>query len=352
MAKIIHIDMDAFFASIEQRDNPNLKGLPVIIAGNINNRSVVSTCSYEARKYGIRSSMSTKVAHNLCPNGVFICPRIEYYKIISDQIKNILLLFTNRIEMFSLDEAYLDITTNKLNISNSFKLAQMIKNKIYKELKLTSSIGISFNKFLAKIGSDYNKPDGITLINVNNFEEILDSLMLNKIYGIGKITLKKLNEIGIYDVKMLKTLTKERLYKLLGIRGITLFNNIRGIDNSEIIMSRIQKSYSVERTLDNDIEISDSKNIINFCSNEISKKLFNNNLYCKTLTLKIKFFDFTEISRQITTDYFIKNYEDVNYIINQLLKYKYNISKKIRLIGLKISNLINNNNITQQLSLF
>ena len=136
--KVIHIDMDAFFASIEQRDNPNLKGLPVIISGNINSRSVVSTCSYEARKYGIRSSMSTKVAHNLCPNGVFIYPRIEYYKTISEQIKKILLLFTNKVEMFSLDEAYLDITTNKLNINNSLKLAQMIKNKIYKELKLTS----------------------------------------------------------------------------------------------------------------------------------------------------------------------------------------------------------------------
>lgn len=350
--KIIHIDMDAFFASIEQRDNPNLKGLPVIISGNINSRSVVSTCSYEARKYGIRSSMSAKVAHNLCPNGVFIYPRMEYYKTISEQIKKILLLFTNKVEMFSLDEAYLDITTNKLNINNSLKLAQMIKNKIFKELKLTSSIGISFNKFLAKIGSDYNKPDGITLINTNNFEEILDSLELKKIYGIGKITLKKLNEIGVYDVKTLKSLTKERLYKLLRIRGITLFNNIRGIDNSEIITSKIQKSYSVERTLDKDIEISESKNILNFCSNEMSKKLFNNNIYCKSLTLKFKFFDFTEISRQITTDDFIKNYEDIDYIINQLLKYKFNIKKKIRLIGLKISNLINNNNIPQQLTLF
>ena len=350
--KIIHIDMDAFFASIEQRDNPNLKGLPVIISGNINSRSVVSTCSYEARKYGIRSSMSTKVAHNLCPNGVFIYPRIEYYKTISEEIKKILLLFTNKVEMFSLDEAYLDITTNKLNINNSFKLAQMIKNKIFKELKLTSSIGISFNKFLAKIGSDYNKPDGITLINTKNFEEILDSLELKNIYGIGKITLKKLNEIGVYDVKTLKTLTKERLYKLLGIRGITLFNNIRGIDNSEIITSRIQKSYSVERTLNNDIEISESKNIINFCSNEISKKLFNNNIYCKSLTLKFKFFDFTEISKQITTDDFIKNYEDIIYIIKLLLKYKFNINKKIRLIGLKMSNFINNENIPQQLTLF
>jgi len=352
MAKIIHIDMDAFFASIEQRDNSNLKGLPVIISGNINSRSVVSTCSYEARKYGIKSSMSTKVAHNLCPNGVFIYPRIEYYKTISEQIKKILLLFTNKVEMFSLDEAYLDITTNKLNITNSLKLAQIIKNKIFKELKLTSSIGISFNKFLAKIGSDYNKPDGITIINTNNFEQILDSLDLKKIYGIGKITLKKLNGIGVYDVKTLKSLTKERLYKLLGIRGITLFNNIRGIDNSEIITSKIQKSYSVERTLDNDIEISDSKNILNFCTNEISKKLFNNNIYCKSLTLKFKFFDFTEVSRQITTDDFIKNYEDIDYIINQLLKYKFNINKKIRLIGLKISNLINNNNIPQQLTLF
>ena len=350
--KVIHIDMDAFFVFLEQRDNPNLYGLPVIISGNINSRAVVSTCSYEARKYGIRSSMSTKVAHNLCPNGVFIYPRIEYYKTISEQIKKILLLFTNKVEMFSLDEAYLDITTNKLNINNSFKLAQMIKNKIFKELKLTSSIGISFNKFLAKIGSDYNKPDGITLINTKNFEEILDSLELKNIYGIGKITLKKLNEIGVYDVKTLKTLTKERLYKLLGIRGITLFNNIRGIDNSEIITSRIQKSYSVERTLNNDIEISESKNIINFCSNEISKKLFNNNIYCKSLTLKFKFFDFTEISKQITTDDFIKNYEDIIYIINLLLKYKFNINKKIRLIGLKISNFINNENIPQQLTLF
>ena len=138
----------------------------------------------------------------------------------------------------------------------------------------------------------------------------------------------------------------------MGIRGITLFNNIRGIDNSEIITSRIQKSYSVERTLNNDIEISESKNIINFCSNEISKKLFNNNIYCKSLTLKFKFFDFTEISKQITTDDFIKNYEYIIYIINLLLKYKFNINKKIRLIGLKISNFINNENIPQQLTLF
>ena len=344
--------MDAYFASIEQRDNENLKGFPVIVSGNINSRSVVCTCSYEARKYGIRSSMATKVAYKLCPNGVFIYPRLDYYRIISEQIRKILYTFTDKVEMFSLDEAYLDITVNKLNISDSIKLGQLIKDKIYKELKLTSSVGISFNKFLAKIASDYDKPNGLTIINLNNFEEKLNNLQLKDIFGIGKITLKKLNNIGVYDVKSLKLLTKERLYKLLGIRGITLYNNIRGIDNSEIITSRVQKSYSVEKTFNKDVDLVDTKETLYNCITEISKKLNKNNIYCKSLTLKLKFFDFTESSKQTTTEDFMKNYDDISKIINLMIKYKIKPEKKIRLIGIKISNLIENKGICSQLSLF
>ena len=350
---ILHIDMDAFFASIEQRDNEYLKGLPVIVAGNINKRSVVSTCSYEARGYGIKSSMPTKTAYKLCPNGVFIYPRFEYYKSISKQIKTILSGFTDKIEMLSLDEAYLDISNNKLNLSDPIELANKIKNKINNTLNLTCSIGLSFNKFLAKIGSDYKKPNGITIINNENFESIINNLEINKIYGIGPATTLELKKIGIKTGKELKQLSKEFLFKKFGVRGVTIFENIRGIDNSKIIIDRLQKSFSKEITLDKDIESSEVLNIIKKCTLYIYNIMNSEKMYCKTITLKIKFFDFSYINRQITCKNIITEYSEIIYILTWLMKYRISIKKKIRLIGVKISNLIESNKIIgNQLNLF
>lgn len=350
---ILHIDMDAYFASIEQRDNSYLKGLPVIISGNINKRSVVSTCSYEAREYGIRSSMPTKTAYRLCPNGVFIFPRFEYYKSVSKQIKKILLEFTDKVEMFSLDEAYLDISNNKLKLRNPLEVLVRIKERINRELGLTCSIGLSFSKFLAKIGSDYRKPNGITVIGHNNFENIIDSLEINKIYGIGNSTAEELKKIGVKVGKDLKQLSKGFLFKKFGVRGVKIFENIRGIDDSKIVTDRVQKSFSNEITLENDIEVAEVQVVIRKCAGNILNLMNVKRKYFKTITLKIKFSDFSYISRQITCKNVVTEYNDLVFILNWLICQKMDLKKKIRLIGVKISNLIDKNKIIgTQLGLF
>lgn len=343
--KILHIDMDAFFASIEQRDNIYLRNLPVIISGDINKRSVVSTCSYEAREYGVRSAMPTKIAYKLCPNGIFIYPRFEYYKSISTQIKNILLGFTDRIEMFSLDEAYLDISNNKLKLNDPIGLSIKIKNEIKNLLGLTCSIGLSFNKFLAKIGSDYKKPDGFTIINDKNFEEIIDSLTVDRIYGIGPVTAVKLKKLGINNGKDLKKLSKEFLFKKFGVRGINIFENIRGMGESEIIMDRLQKSFSKEMTLEHDVEYSDILDIVKKCLSILCNIMKKQKKYCKTITLKIKFSDFTCFSKQVTCRNIITEYSEMMFIMSCLVNYSAYSKKKIRLVGVKISNLIDRNKI-------
>ena len=195
--KIIHIDMDAFYASIEQRDNHSLKGKPVIVGGNPQSRGVVATCSYEAREYGIHSAMPCKTAYKRCPYAIFVRPRFEVYKQVSYEIREIFYKYTDLVEPLSLDEAFLDVTENKLNIKYATDVAKMIKKEIYEKTGLTASAGVSYNKFLAKLASDYNKPNGLTVIREDNAQSFLDNLPIRKFFGIGKVTQKTLKGLGV-----------------------------------------------------------------------------------------------------------------------------------------------------------
>ena len=348
----LHVDMDAFFASIEVRDDPQLAGKPVIIA-DLKPRSVVATCSYEARTYGIYSSMSAKHAYHLCPNGIFITPRISYYKTISQQIKEILLSITDNVEMFSLDEAYIDIRNNKINSTSAMDIATFIQDEIYKRLKLTVSIGISYNKFLAKMASDMKKPNGITVIREENLISILDPIDISKVYGIGKSTCNKLKDIGVRKVSDLRTLSKYSLHKLLGTRGLTIYNNIRGIDNSKIITSRQQKSLSTEETFNNDKTIAELECELSKKAHHLTKNLNVFNMSCRTISLHLRFSDFSQISKQMTLPFYTDNIDDITNTSRNLLHRCSYINKKIRLLGIEVSKLtIKKKEHQQQLCLF
>ena len=351
--KFLHIDMDAFFASIEQRDNINLIGLPVIISGNKDKRSVVSTCSYEAREYGIKSSMPTKTAYKLCPNGIFIYPRIDYYLKISKQIRNILTQFTDKVEMFSLDEAYLDISENKIkNNISPVELALKIQKEIFNKLKLTCSIGISFTKFLAKIASDYKKPNGLTVFDKYNFISNIDSLDISKIYGIGKATSIKLRSIGVNFCRDLRLLSKEFLINKFGKSGDMLYNNIHGIGTNTITIDRIQKTFSNEITLEADVNKNESFSFIRKCILNIYNSIITKNVFCRTICLKLKFSDFSSITRQLTTRNVIDNCDNMISLFKFIIDNKVKINKKMRLVGVKVSNFAICEGYNRQLSLF
>ena len=344
--------MDAFFASIEVRDDPQLAGKPVIIA-DLKPRSVVATCSYEAREYGIHSSMSAKHAYHLCPNGIFIHPRISYYKNISQQIKDILLSITDNVEMFSLDEAYIDIRNNKINSTCAMDIAMSIQDKIYKQLNLTASIGISYNKFLAKMASDMKKPNGITVIREENFKSILDPIDISKVYGIGKSTCRKLKDVGVAKCSDLISLSKYSLHKLLGVRGLTLYNNIRGIDNSKIITSRQQKSLSTEETFNNDKTTAELECELAKKAQHLTRNLNSFNMLCRTISLHLRFSDFSQISKQMTLSFYTNNVDDIMNACRNLLQRCSYINKKVRLLGIGVSSLtIKNKEHQQQLCLF
>lgn len=286
--KIIHIDMDAFYASIEQRDNPNLKGKPVIVGGNPQGRGVVSTCSYEARKYGIHSAMPCKVAYKRCPYAIFVRPRFEVYSQVSYEIRKIFYKYTDLVEPLSLDEAYLDVTDNKLNIKYATEIAKLIKNEIYEKTGLTASAGVSYNKFLAKLASDYNKPNGLTIIREDNSQSFLESLPISKFFGIGKVTQRALHNLGIetgYDLRQLGVNELESIFKN---RGYLFYQLARGIDHRPVEPHRERKSVGAETTLSENLDLEDEK-LINILD-ELCEEVANRTEYLKkmgrTVTLK------------------------------------------------------------------
>ena len=233
--KIIHIDMDAFYASVEQRDNKELRGKPVIVGGSPESRGVVATCSYEARKFGIHSAMPSKVAYVRCPHAIFVPPRFDVYHKVSCQIREIFKRYTDIIEPLSLDEAYLDVTENKKGIEYASVVAKSIKSEIYKEIGITSSAGVSYNKFLAKIASDYQKPNGLTVITPEKAQEFIDKLPIKKFFGIGKVTEKTLKMMGInngYDLRNMDLIQLETIFKK---KGYDMYNFARGIDHERKI---------------------------------------------------------------------------------------------------------------------
>jgi DNA polymerase-4 len=342
MKKIIHLDMDAFYAAIEQRDNPSLKGKPVIVGGDPDRRGVVSTCSYEARKYGVHSAMPSKTAIRLCPNAVFVSPRFEAYKAVSKQFLNICAEYTDLMEPLSLDEAFLDVTENKKNIASATIIAKEIQGRIFSEIELTVSAGVSYNKFLAKIASDINKPNGIAVIKPSEAEKFLEALPIGKFYGVGKMSEKRMMSLGIHTGLDLKHMDIETLIKNFGKAGKFYYDIVRGIDTREVSPYGERKSYGREITLSEDILDMDLiKSILNKIAVELESSLKRKNIKGRTVTLKVKYYDFQQITRSRTLDMPICSADEMIDEVYQLLEYTDAGRKKIRLLGISVSHLDN-----------
>lgn len=339
--KIIHIDMDAFYASVEQRDNKELRGKPVIVGGSPESRGVVATCSYEARKFGIHSAMPSKVAYVRCPHAIFVPPRFDVYHKVSCQIREIFKRYTDIIEPLSLDEAYLDVTENKKGIEYASIVAKSIKSEIYKEIGITSSAGVSYNKFLAKIASDYQKPNGLTVITPEKAQEFIDKLPIKKFFGIGKVTEKTLKMMGInngYDLRNVDLIQLETIFKK---KGYDMYNFARGIDHRPVKVSRERKSVGAESTFISNVNFdSDELNEhIKEVVKDVYMRLNSINKSGKTITVKVKYEDFQQVTKRHTLKIPIHTYDDILGNTNVLIEKIKDKNKQIRLIGVSISNL-------------
>jgi DNA polymerase-4 len=338
--KIIHVDMDAFFASVEQLDNPSLRGKAVAVGGG-GSRGVVAAASYEARKFGVRSAMSGIIAKRNCPNLIFVKPRFDRYKEVSAQIKEIFYSYTDLVEPLSLDEAYLDVTQNKKQLFSATKMAEEIREKIYKKTGLTASAGISINKLVAKIASDYNKPNGQKTVPPEEVISFLETLDIRKYHGIGKVTTKKMYALGIFTGKELKAQSQEFLTKHFGKAGRYYYKAVRGIHTSEVKPSRIPKSMGAERTFSENLtSVLFLEEKINAVAIELDKRIKRHKASGKTITLKIKYSDFVIQTRSKTLPYFIADKSMIIAYAKQLL-YQEKLQNSVRLIGLTISNLNN-----------
>ncbi|MBP9792638.1 MAG: DNA polymerase IV [Flavobacterium sp.] len=336
--KIIHVDMDAFYASVEQMDHPELKGKPLAVGGS-EVRGVVSAASYEARKFGVRSAMSGIQAKRLCPDLIFVRPRFDRYSEISKKIKKIFYEYTDLVEPLSLDEAYLDVTQNKKGNPSATLLAQEIRKRIFEEVGLTASAGISVNKFVAKIASDYNKPNGQKTINPEEVETFLEGLDVKKFYGIGKVTTEKMYQLGIYTGLDLKSKSIEFLDEHFGKSGRHYFYLVRGISNSQVKPNRTTKSVAAEHTFNTNLtsEIFMEEKL-NRIAKELSRRLQKHKISGKTITLKIKYSDFTQQTRSKTLPYFISDSGLLFENAKELL-YQEKMKDSVRLLGISLSNL-------------
>lgn len=336
--KIIHIDMDAFYTSVEQRDNPELRGLPIAV-GYAEERGVVAAASYEARRYGVRSAMSSQKAKRLCPELIFVRGRIEKYKEVSRLIHEIFHEYTDVIEPLSLDEAFLDVTENKQGIPFAVDIARDIKRKIRERLSLVASAGVSYNKFLAKVASDYRKPDGLCTIHPDRALAFISQLPIESFWGVGPVTAKKMHALGIHNGEALRAYSMETLVREFGKVGKLYYDFARGIDLRPVEAVRIRKSIGCERTLEKDIT-EHSAVIIELYHTvvELAERLQNKNFKGSTLTLKVKFHDFTQITRSITQTKELNTVDVLLPLAKQLLKEVDYANHPVRLLGVSVSN--------------
>ena len=336
--KIIHIDMDAFYASVEQMDNPLLQGKPIAVGGS-ENRGVVAAASYEARKFGVRSALSGTLAKRYCPELIFVKPRFDRYKEISTKIHRIFRDYTDLIEPLSLDEAYLDVTSNKKGNPSASLLAREIRDRIFNEVGLTASAGISINKFVAKIASDINKPNGQKTVTPDEVSTFLEVLPIKKFYGVGKVTTDKMYQLGIFNGLDLKSKSVEFLEKHFGKSGVFYYDVVRGIHNSEVKSDRITKSVAAEHTFDTNLssEVFMVEQLESI-ANQLERRLKKHGLSGKTITLKIKYSDFTQQTRSKTVSYFVSDKVLILETVKDLL-YQERMKDSVRLLGIAVSNL-------------
>lgn len=330
--------MDAFYASVEQMDNPDLRGKPLAVGGS-ENRGVVSAASYEARKFGVRSALSGVLAKKYCPELIFVKPRFDRYKEISAKIQKIFKDYTDLVEPLSLDEAYLDVTQNKKGNPSASLLAQEIRERIFQEVGLTASAGISINKFVAKVASDYNKPSGQKTVNPDEVLSFLEDLPIRKFYGVGKVTTEKMYQLGIFTGLDLKSKSVEFLEQHFGKSGAFYYNVVRGIHNSEVKSDRITKSVAAEHTFDVNLssEIFMLEQLENIAA-ILERRLKKHSISGKTVTLKIKYSDFTQQTRSKTLPYFVSDKGLVLETVKELL-YQEKMKESVRLLGISLSNL-------------
>ncbi len=338
--KIIHIDMDAFYASVEQRDHPEWQGKAVIVGGSPDSRGVVATASYEARKFGVHSAMPSAHARRLCPHGIFVKPHFEIYRTVSKQIREIFKEYTDLIEPLSLDEAYLDVTENKKNNPSATLLAKEIKDAIRMRTRLTASAGVAPNKFLAKIASDLDKPDGLAVITPDMAEEFISKLPIGKFHGIGRVTEEKMKSLGIYNGADLKTWSEADLVTHFGKTGSFYYQIARGIDLREVKADRIRKSIGAEETFSEDLgNLKDMELRLDAIAQDVAGRLEKYNTGGRTVTLKVRYADFQRVTRSTTPGGFMRNAETLATLSKNMLPQTDAEKRKVRLLGITVSGL-------------
>lgn len=354
MRKIIHIDMDAFYASVEQRDNPDLRGKAIAVGGSPEGRGgVVATCSYEARKFGVRSAMPSKKALQLCPHIIFLRPNFPRYKEVSQKVREIFRRYTDLIEPLSLDEAYLDVTEDKQQIGSAIDIAKTIKEAIKTELQLTASAGVSVNKFVAKIASDMQKPDGLTFIGPSRIETFMETLPVEKFYGVGRVTADKMKSLGLFTGADVKKLSREELVTHFGKTGGFYYNIVRGIDDRPVEPNQETKSLAAEDTFPYDLtDINEMNTELDKLALVVYNRLQAQQLKYRTITLKIKYNDFKQITRSRSLTEPSANHDIISTIAKELLLHTDPQGSKIRLLGISVSNFNYIETPSAQMSLF
>ncbi len=338
MMKVIHVDMDQFFAAVEQRDQPELRGLPIAV-GHDAERGVVSTASYEARRFGVHSAQSIQVAKHLCPQLIIVEPHFQRYKEVSAQLHEIFHDYTDLIEPISLDEAFLDVTENKKGMELGVDIAREIKQRILETTGLTASAGVSYCKFLAKIASDWRKPDGLTVIHPDKALDFIAQLKVEKIWGIGPKTADKMHRMGIFTGADLREQSLAHLTTNFGKMGRVFYDFARGIDHRPVISEWERKSVSCERTFEKDISQQSIATIeLYHTVLELERRIAKNQFEGRTLTLKVKFQDFQQITRSMTVDHILRTKDDILPLAKMLLQQVEFHSHPIRLLGLGVSN--------------
>lgn len=342
--KIIHIDMDAFYASVEERDHPEYVGKPLVIARHpkdTGGKGVVTTANYEARKFGIHSAMSAQKAYELCPHATFVSAHFDYYREISQQIRQIFLRYTDLFEPMSLDEAYLDVTENNLHSKSAIKIAKSIQYDIWSELHLTCSAGISYNKYLAKLASDYHKPQGMTVISPEDAVPFLKKMPIEKFYGIGKKTLPRMHELQIFTGEDLLQLSEMELIQEFGKMGYSLYRKVRGIHNAPVEANRERKSIGKEHTYGRPLQTEEEIiGQLRMLSDSVSRSLENHRKKGKTVVLKMRNTEFETLTRRVTLEDYISDSDQIFFQAQLLWEEFGDVSEGIRLLGVTLTNLV------------
>lgn len=345
--KIIHVDMDAFYASVEQRDNPEIRGKPVVVGGSVEGRGVVAAASYEARQFGVHSAMPARSAIQRCPHLVFVRPRFDVYKAISQQIREIFFQYTDFVEPLSLDEAYLDVTTNKRGLQSATIIAREIKERILAETQLTASAGVSINKFLAKTASGLKKPNGLCLITPDKAESFVETLPIEEFYGIGKVTAEKMRSLGIFKGADLKAWTEHALVERFGKMGRYYYQIARAQDDRVVEPNRICKSIGAEESFA--VDLSERREMLAALAelaSTVKRRMEANQTGGRTITLKVKYADYKQVTRSRTLAESLHEAEEMLDVATELLDTTEAGKNNVRLLGISISNLDSENEET------